>query len=77
MFIRKLIRRKRWSDSLGIGLLQQGAPKFVPLCRLGEHQLVVEGGDAVINDHIRPVAIAPKLKGVKRQRLESGGEMVG
>ena len=52
-------------DLLGVGLLQQGTPELVPLGRLGEHQLVVEGGDAVVNDNIHPVAIAPELQ-VKR-----------
>ena len=55
--------------SLGVGLLQQGAPELVPLGRLGEHQLVVEGGDAVVDDNINPVAIAPKLDGAERVRL--------
>lgn len=49
------------SDSLGVGLLQQSAPELVPLCRLGEHQLVVDGRDAVVNDNINPVAVAPEL----------------
>ena len=49
-------------DVLGVGLLQQGAPELIPLGGLGEHQLVVEGGDAVVNDNIHPVAIAPELQ---------------
>ena len=49
-------------DVLGVGLLQQGAPELIPLGGLGEHQLVVEGGDAVIDDNIHPVAIAPELQ---------------
>ena len=51
--------------SLGIGLLQQGAPELVPLGGLSEDQLVVEGRDAVVNDDIDPVAITPELKGRK------------
>jgi len=57
-------------DVLGVGLLQQGAPELVPLGRLGEHQLVVEGGDAVVDDNVHPVAIAPELQGQTKVRDE-------
>lgn len=54
--------------SLGVGFLQQGAPELVPLRGLGEHQLVVEGWDAVVNDDVDPVAIAPELKRGKEKQ---------
>ncbi len=55
-------------DSLGVGLLQQGAPELVPLSRLREDQLVVEGWDAVVNDDIDPVAITPELRSRNNQK---------
>lgn len=54
------------AHSLGVGLLQQGAPELISLSRLGEDQLVVESGDAVINDDVHPVSITPELKGNRR-----------
>ena len=65
-------------DVLGVGLLQQGAPELIPLGGLGEHQLVVEGGDAVVDDNIHPVAIAPELQvrvGVREEALRFHAEM--
>lgn len=61
--------------SLGIGLLQQGAPELVPLSGLSEDQLVVEGRDTVVNDDIDPVAIAPELKARRRQKQYWGSSI--
>lgn len=57
---------KTTQDSLGVSLLQQGAPELVPLSGLSEDQLVVEGWDAVVNDDVHPVAITPELKDRRR-----------
>ena len=49
------------SDLLGVRFLQEGAPVLILPEGFGEHQLVVEGGDAVVNDHVDPFAVAPEL----------------
>ena len=49
------------SDLLGVRFLKEGAPVLILPEGFGEHQLVVEGGDAVVNDHVDPFAVAPEL----------------
>lgn len=46
---------------LSISFLQKSTPEFIPFSGLGEHQLVVEGGNAVINNNVHPVTITPEL----------------
>lgn len=46
---------------LSISFFQKSAPEFIPFSWFGEHQLVVGGGNAVIDNDIHPVAIMPEL----------------
>lgn len=55
---------------LCIGLFQEGTPELVALGGLGKDQLVVVRGQAVIDDDIHPVSIAPELnKGKQKNTL--------
>lgn len=47
--------------SLSICFLKKSTPELIPLFRLGEHQLVVNGRDSIINNNIHPVTITPEL----------------
>lgn len=72
----KTIMNKDSVHSLGIGLLQQSAPELIPLSRLSEDQLVVEGWDAVVNDNINPVSIAPELNDRKWSRRRNENQKI-
>lgn len=53
---------------LCIGLFQEGAPELVALGGLGKDQLVVVCGQAVIDDDIHPVSVAPELNKGKQNK---------
>lgn len=48
--------------SLGVGLFQERAPELVLLGRVHEDQLVIVGGQAVVNDDVHPLPILPELE---------------
>ena len=48
-------------NSLGVGLLQQGAPEILAMGGVHEYQLVVPSGQPVVHDHVQPVPKLPKL----------------
>lgn len=46
--------------SLGIGLLQQGAPELVALRGVQEDQFPPVGREAIVDDHVHPLAVLPE-----------------
>ena len=57
---------------LGISLLQQSAPELIAVVGFGENQLIVVSWQAVVDDHVHPVSIAPELHGSITRRLPLG-----
>lgn len=47
--------------SLGVGFLQQCAPELTVVSGMEEDQAVPEGGQAVIDHDIQPLAVLPEL----------------
>lgn len=45
---------------LGVGLLQQRAPKLVAVVRLQEDEFAVPGRQPVVDDDVHPRAVAPE-----------------
>jgi len=60
-----------FKDSLGIRFFQKSAPELVLSERFGEHETVVAGGDAVVHDHIDPLAVTPELSERKTEQIKN------
>jgi len=43
--------------SLGVGLLQEGAPELVLVRGVHEDELVIVGGQSVIHNHLDPITL--------------------
>lgn len=62
------VRVQGLSCLLSISFFQKGTPELVLSERFSENQLVVEGRDAVVHNHINPFAITPELRRGRQNR---------
>lgn len=54
---------------LGIGLLQQCAPKLVVGGRVEQHQAIPHSRQSVIHHHVQPFVVLPELRGETCQTI--------